>query len=212
MRRLVLPLIAALWAAGVEPAVAQVVSAGVRGGFNSATADVRGSLFTEDVGTRTGYHLGLIAKADISRHFAVQFEAVYSQKGFSEGDGAVTLDVNYVEIPVYFVLQIPGRISPHLMAGAVLGLETGCTASTSTEQDVSCADIAVGPRTKGADSGLAFGLGASLEFGPGKMFVDGFYNVGLTDIAQVSQQVTSIKTRTVYGSVGYMITIGSASR
>ncbi|NIR44879.1 MAG: PorT family protein [Gemmatimonadetes bacterium] len=212
MRRLALALIAALWAAGAEPAVAQVVSAGVRGGLNWATSDVGGFLFTEDVGTRSGSHVGLIAKADLSRYFAVQFEAVYSQKGFAEGDGVVALDVNYVELPVYLVVQLPGRISPHLLAGLVLGLETGCTATTATQRDVTCADIAAGPRTKGADSGLIFGLGVSLDAGPGQAFVDGVYNLGLTDIAQVSLEVTRIKTRTFYASAGYMIKIGSASR
>jgi hypothetical protein len=212
MRRLTLILAAAFLVAGADSASGQMVKAGVQGGLNLATADVKGDLFTEDVGTRTGFHFGITGWVDLTEHFAVRVDAMYSQKGFGKGDGDLALAVNYVEIPLYFVLQIPATIKPYLLLGVVLGLESGCSVSTATETDVPCADVVQAPQTKGADSGLVFGLGAETKFGPGFIFADAIYNYGLTDISEPSLQVESIKTRTFYLSLGYLFNIGNTSQ
>ena len=212
MRRLTLFLAAALLVAGADSANGQMVKAGVQGGLNIATADVKGELFTEDVGTRTGMHLGISAWVDLTTYFAVRVDAMYSQKGFGAGDGDLSLSVNYIEIPLYFVLQIPATIKPYLLFGVVLGLENSCSVSTATDSNVPCADVSDAPQTKGADSGLVFGLGAETKFGPGFIFADAIYNYGLTDISEPSLQVESIKTRTFYLSLGYYFNIGDTSQ
>ncbi len=213
MRRLVLTLVVALVGIGVDSASAQMVSAGIRGGLNMATADVDADLLTSDVGTRTGFHLGVVGKADITPYFGVQAELIYSQKGFGAGDDNIALSVNYFEIPIYLVLQIPGKISPHLLLGAVLGLESGCSVTSDTLDNEPCENLTTLPlQTKGADSGLMFGAGVDLNAGPGILFGDVLYNYGLTDISEPSLDVKSIKTRTFYASLGYRITIGRTSQ
>jgi hypothetical protein len=212
MRRIVLFLAAALLVAGADTARAQMVTAGLQGGLNMATADVKGSIFTGDVGTRTGFHLGVMAKTDITPYFAVRVDVFYSQKGFSEGSGDIALDVNFVEIPIYFVIQIPGTIQPYLLLGAVLGLQTSCNVSSGNQQNIPCDEITTLPSTKGADSGLTFGLGAATKLGPGSIFADAIYNYGLTDISEPSIDVDSIKTRTFYLSLGYMFSVGNTSQ
>ena len=212
MKRLTLFLAAALLVAGTDSASGQMVKAGVQGGLNIATADVKGDLFTEDVGTRTGIHLGLTAWVDLTTNFAVRVDAMYSQKGFGAGDGDLSLSVNYIEIPLYFVLQIPATVKPYLLFGVVLGLENGCSVSTATESNVPCAEVIDGPQTKGADSGLVFGLGAETKFGPGFIFADAIFNYGLTDISEPSLDLRSITTRTFYLSLGYTFNVGHTSQ
>lgn len=212
MRRLTLTLVAALLVASADAASAQSsLKGGFRGGLNAGTSNVEGLLFSQSTGARTGIHAGILGKYGISRNFAVQFEAMYSQKGFGTGDGDIALSLDYVEIPVYGVVEIPGKISPHLLLGIVLGLETSCKVTTAVADNAPCDDVSAGPRTKGADSGLLFGLGVSVDFGPGAVFFDAVYNYGLTDISEPSNNVDSIKTRTFYGSVGYLFNLGATS-
>ncbi len=212
MRRIVffflLPLLAI-----AGPAHAQALSFGVRGGANIANADVKGSFFTQDPGNLTAFHVGLLGRVDISRYFALQTEVWYSRKGFDKGPGDVALKLTYFEIPVLAVLKYPARISPHVYAGPVLGLESSCRVSTAIDDDVDCEQASEGaPRTKGADSGLIFGGGVSLTAGPGALLLDVMYNLGLTDLSEVSGEIDSIKTRTWYLSAGYALPIGETSR
>ena len=213
MRRLVLTLVAALTAVSAGPAGAQVVSAGVRGGMNLATASVKGDIFTGDVGTRTGFHLGILGKADITPYFGVQAEVMYSQKGFGQGDGPASLALNYFEIPIFIVLQIPGKVAPHLLLGAVLGLESGCSVSNDQLDNVPCEELTLLPlQTKGADSGLMFGVGVDFHLGHGALFGDVMYNYGLTNVSEPSLDIDYIKTRTLYISAGYKVPIGSTTQ
>lgn len=210
MRRATLPLLAALVFAA-SSAHAQQLSFGARGGVNVATADVKGTLFTENVGSRIGFHAGIQGSVDISKNFAIQTEVFYSQKGFGKGDGDLALSVDYFEIPVLAVIKIPAKVSPHIYAGAVLGLETRCTIE-SGDQKAGCDDVlfenAGTPRTKGADSGLLFGLGATVDVGFTSLLIDALFNYGLTDISEPTDSIDSIKTRTFYFSAGFVWPIG----
>jgi hypothetical protein len=209
---LTLTLIAApALSAAVPTAGAQPIDIGVRAGVVQATAATEGSFFASDVGTRSGMHAGLVGKVHISSWFALQTEVTYAQKGFSEGDGDVSLSVDYIEIPVFAVLELSGKISPHLMIGPVLSLESSCTVASDASGEVSCDEATDLPRTKGADSGLAFGAGAGFEIGPGTLYADALYNYGLTNVAEGSETIESIKTRTFYISVGYLFPFGAST-
>jgi hypothetical protein len=210
MKRIGLPLAAAVVLAA-QPAHAQALSFGVRGGLNSATADLKGDN-EYDVGNRTGFHAGLVGYVNIAKNFALQTEMMYSQKGFASGGSDIALNVTYFEIPVYAVIKMPTKVSPHVYLGFVLGLETGCKASAGDIKDVDC-DTAVEqnletPRTKGADSGVMFGGGVTLQMGPGDMLVDAIYNYGLTNVAESGGEFSSLKTRTFYLSAAYLLPIG----
>ncbi len=202
-----LPLLLAAFFATAESA-AQNVAVGTRAGFNLATADVQGSLFDQDVGSRVGFHAGLLGSVDITSNVAVQTEILFTRKGFGTGDGAVELQVDYFEIPVLAVLRIPGRLSPHLNLGVYLGLEASCKASTTTVEDANCSDIANGPATQGADSGVLLGTGIALDVGFGSLLIDILYNHGLTDFSEATGNVDSMKTRTLYLSAGLTRALG----
>ncbi len=208
MKRLTCASLAALLFAAAGSAQAQQLHFGVRGGLNVAGAETEGALFTEDTGTRSGYHFGVLGMVDISSWFSLQTEVWYSQKGFAKGNGDIALDLTYFEIPVLAVVKLPIPLRPRIYAGPVLGLESGCTV-ISGEEKTDCEEVGVGlPRTKGADSGLIFGGGITLDFGPGLLLGDVMYNHGLTDISEPSDVVDSIKTRTWYFSAGYAFALG----
>jgi hypothetical protein len=211
MKHTALALAAALLLAA-QPVYAQALSFGVRGGLNYATADVKGEDFPDAVGYRTGFHAGILGSVEIAKNFALQTEFMYSQKGFSKGDGDVALKLNYLEIPVMAVIKFPAKISPHIYLGVVLGLETGCKVSSGDIENVDC-DAAIQqnldtPRTKGADSGLMFGGGVIFDLGSGGILLDAIFNYGLTDISEPGGGVDDMKTRTFYLSAGYVLPIG----
>jgi len=214
MRRFTLLLVAALLVTAADSALAQKLTWGVRGGLNIATADVKGELFDQDVGTRTGFHAGLLGEVEISKNFGIQTDVLYTQKGFGKGNGDVALSTDYVMIPIIAVIEIPGTISPHLYAGAELSLETSCKVSSGDLNDISCDDVRAStsdfPRTKGADSGLIFGLGVDWDVSFGILVIDVMYDYGLTNIAEISEEIDYIKTRTLMLSLGMKWGIGSS--
>lgn len=187
---------------------AQEVAIGTRAGFNLASADAQGSLFDPDVGARAGFHGGVLVSVDITTHVALQTEILFTRKGFGEGDGDVALKVDYFEFPVLAVIRIAGRVSPHLNLGTFLGLEASCTASTATVDETACSDIGTGPATRGADSGIVFGGGVTLDVGFASLLLDAIYTLGLTDVSERTGGVDSIKTRTLYLSAGLTHTLG----
>ena len=213
MKRLGLPLAAAILLAA-QPVHAQALSFGARGGLNYASASIKSDP-SIDTGNRTGFHAGIVGYVDIAKNLALQTEMMYSQKGFGEGNNDVALKVNYFEIPVYAVIKLPTKISPHIYAGFVLGLETGCTASSADFTDINCDSAYVQnnqtPRTKGADSGVMFGGGVTFQFGPGDLLVDAIYNYGLTNIAETGADISELKTRTFYLSAAYLLPVGGRS-
>lgn len=210
MKRLGLLLAPTIFLAA-QPVHAQALSFGVRGGLNNATASIEAET-DFDVDARTGFHAGIVGYVDIAKNFALQTEMMYSQKGFAKGSSEIGLKVDYIEIPVYAVIKLPTKISPHLYAGFVLGLETSCKASAGDFTDVDCDEAFEQnnetPRTKGADSGVMLGGGVTFDLGPGDMLLDVIYNYGLTNIAEFGGAITELKTRTFYLSAAYLFSVG----
>ncbi len=212
MRGFTLLVVAALTVAAADSALAQKLTWGVRGGLNIATADAKGAAFEQDVGTRTGFHAGLVGDVEIAKNFGIQIDALYTQKGFGKGDGDVSLSTSYVMIPILFVVKLPGTVSPHFYAGPELSLETSCKASIAGLENIDCDDVRAAtsdfPRTKGADSGILFGLGVDWDIGFGIVVIDAMYDYGLTNIAEISEEIDHIKTRTLMLSLGMKWGIG----
>lgn len=208
MKPLRLAVLALALLLAAAPAQAQRMHYGLRGGVNVAGSETVGSAFDAETGSRTGYHLGLMAVVDISDWFALETEVLYSKKGFAEGDVGIALDLTYFEVPVLAVIELALPLSPRIYAGPVLGIESRCEVTFEGET-TDCESARQGaPRTRGADSGIIFGAGLGFDFGPGMLMGDIRYNHGLTDISESSETVGSIKTRTWYFSAGYLLTLG----
>ncbi len=208
MRSINACIAAVLLAVPLASAQAQQVTLGARGGVNVANADAQGSLFSQDVGTTGAFHFGVLASVEITRILGLQTNVLYSRKGFAEGDGSVELGVDYIEIPVLATLTLPSRLAPHLYLGVFLALESRCRVSTATVTDEDCSEAVDAPRTRGADSGLMLGGGVTWDVGFSSLLLDLLYQHGFTDISELSDDVDSIKTRTVYLSAGLTFPLG----
>lgn len=215
MRRLSLPILGVLLSiSAADVGRAQELAVGFRGGLAITSADFEGSLL-ESTSSRTGWSGGLVLSALITRTVELQTGGWISKKGFDGVNslgGTTEVDQTYFEIPMLIGVRIPGKISPHLLTGPVLGLELSCTLTSTPNipNGVNCDNPLDGPRTKGADFGILFGAGVEASVGRVSLIADALYNLGLTDISEfsVSGQVTSIKSRAFYLSFGVLWPVG----
>ncbi len=210
MRKLSVALLA-LFIAGAAPVTAQAqeLAVGVTGGLIISDAEFEGSLL-DDTSSQTNWNVGLVISALISKNVGLHSGVTRSKKGFDGQPGSVSLDLTYFEIPILLALRIPGSISPHVLGGVFLSLESGCkiSASSPTIDNENCDDLSDNIRTKGADFGAVFGGGVELDVPIGALFFDVLYNIGLTDISEFSDNVDTIKNRSFYLQTGLLFPIG----
>ena len=215
MRRLSLPILGVLLSiSAADVGRAQELAVGFRGGLAITSADFEGSLL-ESTSSRTGWSGGLVLSALITRTVELQTGGWISKKGFNGVDssgGTTEVDQTYFEIPMLIGVRIPGKISPHLLAGPVLGLELSCNLTAPNfANGVNCDDPIDAPRTKGADFGILFGAGVEASLGRVSLIADALFNYGLTDISELSPvlgSIDSIKSRAFYLSVGVLWPVG----
>ncbi len=204
-------LLVSLLGLATVPAMGQGISLGFRGGLNSAT--VRAS---EDVDlkSRTTFHLGGIVSIGIQETFALQIEAVLSEKGFAFGEPGFTFEVSYFQIPILAKVIVPtpptSPVTPHFFAGPNLGFEVSCNftvESGGVSASLGCDDGGGTDTTKGFDFGLLFGGGISIRKGPVAFLVDVAFDFGLFNINDTSGSSATIRNRTFMASVGLMVPI-----
>jgi len=124
-------LMSALCVTGVA-AQDRVTTVGVLGGVNFAT-------FTGDIignaETKVGFDLGGYVSFGISRNFAIETGALYSQRGAKVSEQGVTVKfkVNYIEVPLLLSARFPGQsaVTPFISAGPAVGIKVGCGVSVS---------------------------------------------------------------------------------
>lgn len=145
---------------------AQEMGFGIKGGLNFAT-------FTGDdvdnIDSRTGFHLGLLAEFGLSESFAIQPEILYSAQGVKQGDETWKLD--YLTIPVMVKYYATDAFS--IEAGPYIGF------NTTSEFDMDGVTMDLKDDTESTDFGLGLGLGYELPMG---VFFQVRYALGLSDI------------------------------
>lgn len=86
---------------------------GIKGGINYSDLSVDN---VKNETAITGYHAGVYARINISDHFAMQPEVLYSAKG-AKVDllpyGTTTFKLNYVDVPLLAVYRINKNINIH---------------------------------------------------------------------------------------------------
>jgi len=186
-----LAIFMALFVTSETAAFAQdAVAVGVKGGavFATLTFENKEEDRTQTSDTRPGFTGGLFVVWPADRRFALQAEALFTQKGakFEGPNFSARTTINYVEAPV--LLRISSAksngMSLHGFAGPSFGFwVSGETKSTvQGQQGIDEIDNDF----KRFDLGLV--LGAGVEFG--RLVVDGRYTWGLLDIDKQIDEAT----------------------
>ncbi len=160
--------IAALLAAGIFAADAQVWSFGPKAGvaFSSANG-------IKDSRARTGLVAGAFAEVEMSDWFAVQGEILYSQQGFDTKTAGVRsrYQIDFLTMPVVTKYYLIGGLNVQLGAqfGYLLNAKTKSpdTARRSIKGEVNRYNV-----------GVLTGLAYDFDFG---LVLEGRYTLALTD-------------------------------
>jgi len=139
----------------------------------------------DSIGTdsRTSAIAGGFYRYNINPKVAIEPQLLISMKGAKASALGfdVDLKLTYLELPVLFRFTIPfqGNISPSIFAGPSVGIKlssrgTAASSGFSVEADLE--------NTKGIEFGLVFGGSITVGINDTKIFLDGRYNLGLTNV------------------------------
>ncbi len=196
----------AFLAFGVADADAQM-RIGAKGGVSFSTVSFDPD--DEDAQSVTGFAGGAEVQIPLGASgLVLQPELLYTRKGV-EFEGANSIDIDYVEIPVLFRFNIPAQtVMPFVYGGGVVSFEASCTNVASDDSEADCDDV--GPSTESTDFGVLFGGGLGFAAGPGDIFVEGRYNIGLVDVD--AQEALEAKNRSGAVMLGYSVSLDPTRR
>lgn len=212
----------------VQPVNAQL-QLGVQAGINLADVKFDPKQTGLETSTRTGLTLGGVMVYDFSPVFALQIAPAYIQKGakvdMSLTESGQTLKIegtlsgDYLDLPILLKASFAdGQIKPYLLAGASLSFLLQDSAklkidkATINGQDVigmiPSSERELAQPTKSTDFILNFGAGITISLNTVNIFVEGQYNLGLTNIndetASPGTTAMTIKTRGIQIKAGLL--------
>lgn len=143
--------------------------------------------------SKTSFQAGLGVNIQTRlQNFSVQPEVNFISKGtrIKNHFGNQTYNFNYIEIPVLAKYSF-GPV--YVNAGPSIGFLVGKSDKIKAAYG----------KTKTLDFGLQMGAGVAIPAGPGKLIVDGRYNLGLSNISD--EKGVNVKNRGFAVSLGYAI-------
>jgi len=170
---------------------------------------------------KTGFLFGGILFYSFSPILGLQVEPAYVQKGASfqtetDIDGntikvEASLNADYLDIPVLLKASFGGGpVQPYLLAGASVAILLGDAKVEIDKFTVNGEDITSQIpsdeklETKSTDFILNFGGGVIIPAGPVNIFIEGQYNLGLTDVNDEPDDDTQIKTTGIQIKAGVL--------
>ncbi|NNG27824.1 MAG: PorT family protein [Ignavibacteriaceae bacterium] len=176
----------------ISPLNAQV-QLGLQAGTNLGDVSLDPTPESVTTGMRTGIMFGGVLFYSFSPIFGLQVEPAYIQKGatvdisMTQLEGTITGD--YIDIPVLLKASFgDGPVKPYLLAGASIAFLLGdvkLEIDNATEETL---------ETKSTDFILNFGGGVLIPAGQVNIFIEGQYNLGLTDVNDEPEDDMKIKS------------------
>jgi hypothetical protein len=177
-------LVAAVAVLGFSNVVAQDIKFGVKGGLNLANVSGDNTKAFDPV---TSFNFGVMSEISITDKFSFQPELMYSGQGYSFNSDNV-VELSYLNIPLMAKYYVAKGLS--IEAGPQIGyLFAAKNESVDVKDSFKKIDF-------GANVGLGYKLENGLNFGVR-------YNLGLSNINNVSGSSDKYKNGVVQASVGY---------
>jgi hypothetical protein len=186
MRRAVLAIVGLCVCLSAVEAQAQV-TLGLKGGLNLANLNVEDSDGTKiDLDKRTSFAGGAYLQAGLGSVLALQAEALYVPSGARGDNGAATIELSYIDIPLLALVRVPAgdaAIWPIVYAGPVLSFQTKCRLKADGGGSVDCGSGTSGLfQTKSPDISAAVGGGLEVFMGGYTLQLDIRYTHGFVNI------------------------------
>ena len=159
----------------------EYVMFGAKGGVNFSTFRGDGNNAWNDPSGRTSFHLGMLAEIPMSERFSIQPEVLYSGQGYDianrNNQDDIEFQLEYINVPVIAKVYVFDGFA--LEAGPQVGF------LVKSEIDYQPATVNSGDVNLNSDQfntvDFSVALGASYKF-RGGFFLNGRYNIGLSDI------------------------------
>jgi hypothetical protein len=151
---------------------AQNIHFGVKGGLN--LANINGD-YTEDLKTRTSFHVGGLAEILVLDQLYFQPELLYSAQGAKGDNMDATIKMDYIQVPIMAKYFLIDNLSMEL------GPQLSFLVNSDFEFD---GDPSVSIDSKDIYKKMDFGLNFGLSYKLNKIFFSGRYNLGLTQILE----------------------------
>lgn len=169
------------------------IKTGVKGGLNFASFSGADGTFD----TRTGFTLGGFAKFSLpGTPFAIQPEALYSQKGAVQNGDEIRID--YIEIPIFvkYALLPGGVAQPNIFAGPYAGIRLLAESEAGTGGLFGGASN-IESQTESIDYGGTAGIGMDIEVGSSIFTIDARYSHGFREVFKEESGQNSVFAVTV---------------
>jgi len=176
-------------------------------GLNLSTMTMKYSGMSLDPKTKAGFHIGCISEINIAKNFYLQPGLIFTTKGskYSVKDYGYSYDISispsFIELPVNALYKIDvSSIKVFLLAGPSFAYGIGGKYKENDESD----DIKFGSGDdkdmKPFDLGL--NMGAGMEVKNFQLMLQ--YNLGLLNLAPVTDNDAEMKTRVFSISLAYL--------
>jgi hypothetical protein len=207
----------------IPPLNAQV-QLGLQAGTNLGDVSLDPTPEGATTGMRAGIMFGGVLFYSFSPIFGLQVEPAYVQKGATvdvslteQGMTMIqegTLSGDYLDIPVLLKASFgDGPVKPYLLAGASVAFLLGDAMLEIDKATINGVDVtSMIPsderedtvKTKSTDFILNFGGGVIIPLGKVNIFIEGQYNLGLTDVNDEPNDNMKIKTTGIQIKAGVL--------
>ena len=175
--------------------------AGVRVGLNFATMEGDEPFFVVTyTGNRIageypygmlGINVGGYFESNLGSFLTLGAEVLFTQKGYSYDyndtfyleTGTNVWTFNYLEIPVYIKLRLPGKISPYLSLGAAVSMLLGGSVENMYPETWQLGLDELIWTFNLLDTGILAGVGVDIVLGKLLLNIDARYTLGLMDLS-----------------------------
>ena len=169
------------------------ISGGVLAGLNMGNVKVDPTPTGTDFSNLTGFAAGAVLNFEFAGGFGIQVEPMYIQNGSKVTDNGTEIKIkaNYIDVPamlMYTFATGEGQVEPYVMAGPVLGIRLSAKETDGGEVDIK-------DYTKSTNFSGTFGAGVRIPVGMNRIFVEGRYTIGFTDINNNFAPGYTIKTK-----------------
>jgi len=212
----------------IQPLNAQV-QIGVQAGLNLTDVNMELTQANFETAMRTRAVLGGILTYNFSPMLALQMEPAYVQKGaivnFPYPFGGYTLDLeisvsaSYLDIPILLKASfLDGPVRPYLLAGGSVALLLGDAKSKLEKASINGQDVTNDIpadlkreetlELKSTDYILSFGGGITIPLSLFELFIEGRYDLGLTNVYEAPVDETTVIPITEFKTTGIQIKAG----
>jgi hypothetical protein len=145
-----------------------------------------------------GYGGGAVVGVNLSPHFALQAEILYSElaQKYKDDNGiSRNLKLNYINVPLLVLVNsnVTKPVNLNIGAGPQIGINTGSSVKTEAVNESDMTDtVHAALAVKSGDIGIAYGAGLDFLLSPALKFSIGYRGVrGLVDISDDSNTTTT---------------------